>query len=132
MAWLMAYRGGKPSVLGLLETLGMALQAQGCFAQLFEVGRRQPLSLQALPDFQDLPCLMNDPLGKVLLEALVTGIGWLGHVLTTFLSWYACSSGSMLALLIEQARDLPLPYRWITNIQLLTHWSLMRTRVLAL
>jgi hypothetical protein len=30
-----------------------------------------------------LTCLMNYPLGKVVLEALTAGVFWLGHILTT-------------------------------------------------
>ncbi|MCY1300267.1 hypothetical protein D3C77_466260 [compost metagenome] len=71
-------------MLRLLETLGIALQAQVGFAQFTQVTRRPLAALQALPDLEYLPSLMNDPLGKVLLEALTIGVFWLGHVLTTY------------------------------------------------
>ncbi|MNM66528.1 hypothetical protein D3C81_780190 [compost metagenome] len=75
---------GQLAMLGLLEALGIALQAQVGFAQLTQVASGPLAALQALPDFEDLPGLMNDPLGKVLLEALTIGVFWLGHVLTTY------------------------------------------------
>ncbi len=41
------------------------------------------IALQALPYLKNLTCLMNYPLGKVVLEALAAGVFWLGHILTT-------------------------------------------------
>jgi len=39
--------------------------------------------LQALPDLKNLTCLMNYPLGKMMLETITTRIFWLGHILAT-------------------------------------------------
>jgi hypothetical protein len=32
-----------------------------------------------LPDFQNLPCLVNHALGEVMFEAIATGVRVLGH-----------------------------------------------------
>ena len=74
---------GKLAVFGLLEALGVALQAQVGFAQFAQIAGGPFAALQPLPDLEDLPGLVNDPLGKVLLESLAAGVFWLGHVLTT-------------------------------------------------
>jgi hypothetical protein len=71
------------AVFGLLEALGKAQQAQVGFAQFGEVGSGPLAALQALPYLKNLTCLMNYPLGKVVLEALTAGVFWLGHILTT-------------------------------------------------
>jgi len=67
----------------LFETLGEAQQAQVGLAQFREVGVGPFTALQALPYLKNLTCLMNYPLGKVVLEALAAGVFWLGHILTT-------------------------------------------------
>ncbi|MNG15529.1 hypothetical protein D3C84_993660 [compost metagenome] len=70
-------------VFRLFEALGKAQQAQVGFAQFRKVGGGPLTALQALPYLKNLTCLMNYPLGKVVLEALAAGIFWLGHILTT-------------------------------------------------
>lgn len=82
-------------MLGLLETFGIALQAQVGLAQFAQVAAGPLATLQALPDLEDLPGLVDHPLGKMLLEAFVARLGWLGHVLTTY-EWEG--AGSMMAL----------------------------------
>ena len=61
-------------VFGLFEAFGEALQAQVGFAEFGKVGVRPLAALQALPDLKNLTCLMNYPLGKVLLETLAAGV----------------------------------------------------------
>lgn len=70
-------------MLGLLEAFGKTQQAQVGFAQLRQVDVGPLTALQALPYLKYLTCLMNYPLGKVVLEALAAGVFWLGHILTT-------------------------------------------------
>jgi hypothetical protein len=70
-------------VFGLFEAFGEAQQAQVGFVELGHVRGRPFRALQALPDLKNLTCLMNYPLGKVVLEALATWVFWLGHILTT-------------------------------------------------
>ncbi|MNQ89750.1 hypothetical protein D3C85_1050660 [compost metagenome] len=74
---------GQLGVLGLFETLGKAQQAQVRLTEFRQIGRRPFAALQALPYLKNLTCLMNYPLGKVVLEALTAGVFWLGHILTT-------------------------------------------------
>jgi hypothetical protein len=69
-------------VFRLLEALGETQQAQLASLSSGQVIGR-PLLLQALPYLKNLTCLMNYPLGKVVLEALTAGVFWLGHILTT-------------------------------------------------
>ncbi|MDT4854446.1 hypothetical protein FQZ97_887490 [compost metagenome] len=66
-------------VLGLLEALGISLQQQRGIAQFAHAALVPLVALQALPDLQYLPCLMDHALGEVLLEAVVTGVFVLGH-----------------------------------------------------
>jgi hypothetical protein len=70
-------------VLRLFETFGEPQQAQVGFTQFRQIVGGPLAALQALPYLKYLTCLMNDPLGKVMLEALAAGIFWLGHILTT-------------------------------------------------
>ncbi|WEL85680.1 hypothetical protein P0D95_09200 [Pseudomonas sp. CBSPCAW29] len=71
------------AVLRLLEAFGEAQQAQVGLAEFGQVGGRPFAALQALPDLKNLTCLMNYPLGKMVLETLTAGVFWLGHILTT-------------------------------------------------
>ena len=73
----------KLGVFGLFEALGKTQQAQVGLAQFGEVDGGPLTALQALPYLKNLTCLMNYPLGKVVLETLTAGVFWLGHILTT-------------------------------------------------
>jgi len=79
----LADAAGQLRVFGLLEAFGETQQAQVGFAQLRHVGGGPFAALQTLPYLKNLTCLMNYPLGKVVLEALTAGVFWLGHILTT-------------------------------------------------
>ncbi|MNI01833.1 hypothetical protein D3C73_546880 [compost metagenome] len=70
-------------VFRLFEALGETQQAQVGLAQFRQIGGGPLAALQALPYLKYLTCLMNYPLGKVVLEALAAGVFWLGHILTT-------------------------------------------------
>ncbi|MNE07231.1 hypothetical protein D3C80_998410 [compost metagenome] len=61
-------------MFALLETLGETQQAQVGIRQLGQVVGLPFGALPALPDLKNLPSLMNDPLGKVLLETLAVGL----------------------------------------------------------
>ncbi|MNH69084.1 hypothetical protein D3C73_211770 [compost metagenome] len=73
----------KLRVFGLFEALGKTQQAQVGLAQFGEIDIGPLSALQALPYLKNLTCLMNYPLGKVVLETLTAGVFWLGHILTT-------------------------------------------------
>src|SRR5690606_36570438 len=73
----------QPDVLGLLETLGVAQQADVGLAHLGHVGAAPLAMLEALPDLQDMPSLMDHPLGKMVLEAVVIEIFVLAHTSTS-------------------------------------------------
>jgi len=70
-------------VFRLFEAFGETQQAQVGLAQFRQFLGRPFSALQALPYLKNLTCLMNYPLGKVVLEALAAGLFWLGHILTT-------------------------------------------------
>ena len=55
-------------MLGLLEAVGKSPKAGGRFGKGRMVAIVPFAALQLLPDFEHLASLMNDPLGKVLLE----------------------------------------------------------------
>ncbi|MNY09440.1 hypothetical protein D3C86_1423550 [compost metagenome] len=84
----------------LFETLGEAQQTQVGLAQFRQIGDGPLAALQALPYLKNLTCLMNYPLGKVVLEALAAGIFWLGHILTTIrgdteIEWWLYASTTL-------------------------------------
>jgi hypothetical protein len=71
------------SVFRLFEALGKTQQAQVGLAQFGEVDSGPLTALQALPYLKNLTCLMNYPLGKVVLETLTAVVLWLCHILNT-------------------------------------------------
>ena len=85
------------NVLGLLETLGKAQQTQGRILQFSHVTGRPFGLLQPLPGLKNLTCLMNDPLGKMVLQAITAGIFGLVHIKATLGSQSETVDGAMLA-----------------------------------
>ncbi|MNT12716.1 hypothetical protein D3C72_1476550 [compost metagenome] len=67
------------AVLGLLEAFGITLQVEAGLGQLGHAGRTPLAALQALPDLQHVPGLVDDALGEVVLEAVAARIFVLGH-----------------------------------------------------
>ncbi len=74
---------GQLDVFRLLEPLGETQQTQVGLAEFGQIAARPFAALQALPYLKNLTCLMDDPLGKVVPEALAVGVFWLAHILTT-------------------------------------------------
>ncbi|MCY1308366.1 hypothetical protein D9M70_583700 [compost metagenome] len=66
-------------MLGLLEAFGVALQVEAGLGQFGHAGQVPLAALQALPDLQHMPGLVDDALGEVILEAVAARIFVLGH-----------------------------------------------------
>ncbi|MNF54982.1 hypothetical protein D3C84_364280 [compost metagenome] len=67
------------AMLGLFEAFGIALQVEAGLGQLGHAGQAPLAALQALPDLQHMPGLVDDALGEVILEAVAARIFVLGH-----------------------------------------------------
>ncbi|GBH15315.1 Transcriptional regulator [Pseudomonas syringae pv. actinidiae] len=89
-------------MLSLLEALGKTQQTQRGLFEFGHVGNRPLGFLQALPRLQNLPSLMNDPLGKVMLETIAARVFELGHIQTTVDLLSEMADGAMLAPPIRQ------------------------------
>ncbi len=90
------------AVFSLLEALGKARKTLRGLLELGHIDDRPFGLLQTLPRLQNLACLVNDPLGKVMLQAISARVFGLGHIQTTVVLLSDTADGAMLAPPLQQ------------------------------